>query len=135
MKNLNKDFLYHLPSGSVHHPSRLIHKDGTLMWKHALLYQGELNIPSEIAHEAHIVKTAQRLEELNSWVSLDGELWECLMPTAWYLPTVDFLSQGISLFFKHTTHDAEYIYNTLKTHIHDHERLELCNHQLYFQRC
>jgi len=135
MKNLDKSLLYHMPSGAVHHPNRLIHKDGTIMWKHALLYSNVPSMPKEVAHEAHIIKTAQRLEELNSWVSLDGEPWECLLPTAWYVPDIDFLSQGISLFFKHATHDAEYVYNTLRHHTHDHEKLELCNHVLYFQRC
>ena len=135
MKNLDEAYLYHMPSGAIYHPSRLIHKDGTLMWKHALLTQGELNIPTEAAHEAHIMKTAQRLEELNSWVSLDNELWECLMPTAWYVPDVDFLSEGISLFCKHTIHNAEYIYDTLKSHVQAHEVLKVVDNQIYFQRC
>ena len=135
MKNLDKAYLYNMPSGSTYHPNRLIHKDGTLMWKHALLYQGELNIPSEVAHEAHIIKTAQRLEELNSWVSLDNELWECLMPTAWYVPEVSHLSEGISLFCKHSTHNAQYIYDTLKSHVQAHETLKIVGDQVYFQRC
>ena len=35
----SSDIFYELPSGNKVHPSRLIHRDGTLMWKHALLYQ------------------------------------------------------------------------------------------------
>ena len=63
-KHIAQHHFYQLPSGSAVHPCRLIQKDGTLMWKHAVP-----SIPLEEAHEQHIIKTAQRLEELNSWVS------------------------------------------------------------------
>ena len=40
------------------------------MWKHALISNNEFtSLPLSQAHEAHIMKTAQRLEELNTWVS------------------------------------------------------------------
>ena len=61
-KHINQKCLYQLPSGVAVHPCRLIHKDGTLMWKHALLStNNEANMPSCTAHEVHIQKTAQRL--------------------------------------------------------------------------
>ena len=135
MKNIDKDCLYNLPSGAAYYPSRLIHKDGTLMWKHALLFRGQLHVPSDVAHEAHIVKTAQRLEELNSWVSLDNEPWECLLPTAWYVPYIDYLSEGISLLCNHAVHDAQFVYDTLKSHVQAHETLKIVGNQVYFQRC
>ena len=63
-KNIDKKIFYQLPSGLSVHPCRLIVRDGTLMWKHAL-YK---DMPECQAHEAHIVKTAQRVEELNAWI-------------------------------------------------------------------
>ena len=80
---------------------RLIHKDGSLMWKHALLYDNIPYIPETEAQEQHIIKTAQRLEELNSWVSQDNEPWECLQPVAWFNPTEPELQTGYSVYFKH----------------------------------
>ena len=45
-KHIDKNFLYPMPSGAAIHPCRLIQKDGTLMWKHALLSQQNFaNIP------------------------------------------------------------------------------------------
>ena len=134
-KHITPATFIELPSGSKVHPNRLIQRDGTLMWKHALLYNNELHVPKDSAVEAHIIKTAQRLEELNSWVSQSLEPWECFVPTAWYVPDLHFLNQGISLFFKHSIHSSDYLYTNLKSHIHNHERLELQNNQLYFQRC
>ncbi len=139
-KHVPAKHLYNLPSGNKVHPCRLIHRDGTLMWKHALLYNNEVNLPTSQAVEAHIIKTAQRLEELNSWVSNDKEPWECFVPVAWYVPNVAALNQGISLFFKHATQDAEDIYNVLIKHTQEHETLKLLPtytgaKQLYFSRC
>jgi hypothetical protein len=60
-KHLAKECLYHLPSGNSVHPCRLIIRDGTLMWKHALLSCNEFTaVPETQAHEQHIIKTAQR---------------------------------------------------------------------------
>ena len=139
-KHVSPKHLYKLPSGNNVHPCRLIHRDGTLMWKHALLYNNEVNLPTDQAVEAHIIKTAQRLEELNSWLSNDNEPWECFVPTAWYVPNINHLSQGISLFFKHAIHEAEDIYDTLKEHTQEHETLKLLPtytgaNQLFFSRC
>ena len=135
MKHIAPQCLYNLPSGNSVHPCRLIHKDGTLMWKHALLYNNKLNIPQEHAQEAHIIKTAQRLEELNSWVSLELEPWDCFIPAAWYVPTITELSSGISVYFKHFSQDINKVYDLLLPHIQDHETLEQRSQYLFFKRC
>ncbi len=134
-KHIAPNFFYDLPSGTKVHPCRLILKDGSLMWKHALLHNNVPSIPTSEAHEQHIIKTAQRLEELNSWVSADLEAWECLLPAAWYVPDVPELSEGISVYFKHTTKDIDTVYPALKSHILAHENLDVCNQYLHFRRC
>tara|TARA_E500000318_G_scaffold37641_1_gene36228 strand:+ start:2288 stop:2695 length:408 start_codon:yes stop_codon:yes gene_type:complete len=135
MKHIASQCLYNLPSGVLVHPCRLIHKDGTLMWKHALLYNNKLSIPQDQAQEAHIIKTAQRLEELNSWVSLELEPWDCFIPAAWYVPTITELSSGISVYFKHFSQDMNKVYDLLLPHIQDHETLEQRSQYLFFKRC
>tara|TARA_R100001082_G_scaffold308_2_gene177 strand:+ start:5341 stop:5751 length:411 start_codon:yes stop_codon:yes gene_type:complete len=134
-KYISPSALYKLPSGQNVHPCRLIHKDGTLMWKHALLHNGEITIPINEAHEAHIIKTAQRLEELNSWISQDLDPWECLIPINWYVLNDSELNQGISVYFKHSLLDNYQTYHALIPHIQDHELLELKLNQIYFKRC
>ncbi len=135
-KHIAKEHFYKLPSGTLVHPCRLIHKDGTLMWKHALLYRNELlTMPETEAQEAHIVKTAQRLEELNSWVSQDLEPWECFQVYAWYVPFDKELTNGISVYFKHLIHDNPTTYDALLPHIQDHEILQLRQNYLFFKRC
>ena len=57
-KHISKETFYPLPSGANVHPCRLIQRDGTLMWKHALLCSNEVHIPSNQAEEQHIIKTA-----------------------------------------------------------------------------
>jgi len=131
-KNLNKELLIALPSGNVVHPARLIHKDGTLMWKHALT---DFTVPIDEAAEQHIVKTAQRLEELNSWVSRDLDVWQCLVPIHWYSPTNDELSTGYSVYFKHAVFDNQHTYDCLAPHILPHETLSICENFLLFKRC
>ena len=134
-KHLSPAALYNLPSGQRIHPCRLIHKDGTLMWKHALLYNNETFIPETEAQEQHIIKTAQRLEELNSWVSQGLEPWECLQPVAWFYPLTDELQDGISVYFKHAVLETEPVLLALLEHIQEHEFLEVrCNH-IFFKRC
>ena len=105
------------------------------MWKHALLFNNQVSIPSEHAHEAHIIKTAQRLEELNSWVSLDLEPWDCLIPSGWYVPHIPDLANGISVYFKHFSRDMSDVYNLLLPHIQVHETLKQSGHYLFFKRC
>jgi|TARA_B100001758_G_C18308854_1_gene556626 hypothetical protein len=135
-KHIDKGYLYNLPSGLTVHPCRLIHKDGTLMWKHALLcWQNKANIPTMESQEQHIIKTAQRLEELNSWVSQELEPWQCFIPYAWYSPYDSELTDGISVYFTHALYDNDYIYDTLLPHIQTHETLEQRDELLFFKRC
>ena len=106
-KHVAASYLYTLPSGNRAHPNRLFFRDGSIMWKHALLFnKSYLTIPTNEAHEQHIIKTAQRLEELNSWVSQDLEPWECLTPDCWYNPEDPELSEGISLYLHHSIHSS-----------------------------
>ena len=135
-KHIDKDYLYKLPSGTVVHPCRLMHKDGTLMWKHALLCRDNLpNMPLCESHEQHILKTAQRLEELNSWVSQDLEPWQCFIPYAWYSPVDTELTDGISVYFTHAIYKNDEVFETLMPHIQTHETLELRDELLFFKRC
>ena len=123
-RHISPGHFYNLPSGSKVHPCRLIHKDGTLMWKHALLYKNEARIPEDQAHEAHIIKTAQRLEELNTWVSNHLDPWEFLKPVLWYYPEVDQFSQGIAVCFQHTCLTTDEVYDTLVNHLNEYETLK-----------
>ena len=134
-KHINPNVMYNLPSGAKVHPCRLILKDGTLMWKHALLYNNELNIPKTEAQEVHIQKTAQRLEELNSWVSQDLEPWNCLSITAWYEPSQPELADGIGVYFRHSQLDNDKVFDLLHSHIQEHEVLDLINQNIFFKRC
>ena len=134
-KHLNDNVFYYMPSGMKVHPCRLILRDGTLMWKHACLYNNEVQLPTEESHEQHIVKTAQRLEELNSWVSHGLEPWECFNVRAWYQPKDAELNKGISVYFNHLTHDLDYTYDNLLPHIQSHETLEVRSNYLFFRRC
>ena len=135
-KHIDQSCMFKMPSGNVVYPSRLIHKDGTLMWKHALIKQdGKYCVPEQQSVEQHIIKTAQRLEELNSWVSQDLEPWQCFIPYAWYSPFDSELTDGISVYFTHSLYDNEYIYDTLLPHIQDHETLEQRDELLFFKRC
>ena len=134
-KHIDPSAMYNLPSGSIVHPCRLIHKDGTLMWKHALLYNNEVSLPKTEAQEVHIQKTAQRLEELNSWIMPYFEPWEALKVLRWYDPADPELTEGISLYFVHHHLDTELIYDMLKNHIYDHETLQLRDSNIFFSRC
>jgi len=130
-KHIAQHHFYQLPSGNFVHPCRLIQKDGTLMWKHACA----VSVPLEEAHEQHIIKTAQRLEELNSWVSQGLDPWQCLLPVTWYIPTEPELYEGISVYFKHTDYSSRDVYDKLINHIQSHESLELRQDYLFFKRC
>jgi hypothetical protein len=134
-KHITPGYMYSFPSGLVVHPCRLIQRDGTLMWKHALLYQNELTLPVNEAHEQHIIKTAQRLEELNSWVSKDLEPWNGIKIIAWYTPQIEELAEGIGVYFKHSHYDTKEISNILSTHIQNHETLNANDRYVYFKRC
>ena len=141
-KHLSKGCLYQMPSGAQVHPCRLIVRDGTLMWKHALLNGNQFTaLPEDPAHEQHIIKTAQRVEELNVWVSQDLNPWECIMPIAWYDPSIKGLNEGISLFFRHGSYKPEELHERLIEHIQPHESLSLFRCKapredlLLFKRC
>ena len=135
-KHVDKKCLYTLPSGSVVHPCRLILKDGTLMWKHALLSRNNAaNMPLCESHEQHIQKTAQRLEELNSWVSQELEPWQCFIPYAWYSPYDAELTEGISVYFTHAIYSNNDIFKSLVPHIQEHETFEQRDGLLFFKRC
>ena len=135
-KHIHKAFMYNLPSGNVVHPCRLIHKDGTLMWKHALLCKDNIAyVPELEAQEQHIIKTAQRLEELNSWVSHELEPWQTFIPYAWYSPFNSELTDGINVYFTHSLYDNQYTFDTLMPHIQPHETLEQRDELLFFKRC
>lgn len=130
LKHIDSAYLMPLPSGNRIHPSRLIIKDGIFSWKDAC------SVPPQcLAHEAHIEKTAQRLEELNSWIRDDYEPWECLKAINWYNPSVPELSEGISLYFTHCVLDPIEVYDRLKGHVLDHETLQLKGEYLFFRRC
>lgn len=135
IRHISPDFFYQLPSGNRVHPNRLIHKDGTLMWKHALLYQNIPYLPESCAHEAHIIKTAQRLEELNTWVSQGLDPWEFLKPIMWYNNKIDELKDGISVYFKHTCLPTPEVYGVLKMHLNEFETLVQKDNLLLFCRC
>ena len=135
-KHIRPSCLYNLPSGAAVHPCRLIHKDGTLMWKHALLCNENIaNVPASESQEQHIIKTAQRLEELNSWVSQELEPWQCFIPYAWYSPYDSELTDGINVYFTHAIYPNNDIYETLLPHIQAHETLEQRDELLFFKRC
>ena len=135
-KHIAPDCLITLPSNDRVHPCRLILKDGTLMWKHALFYQDSIVCtPKSVAHESHIIKTAQRLEELNSWISQGLEPWNSFTIKGWYQPFNPELNEGISVCFTHSTHDLDFTFENLLPHIQDHETLELRKEYLFFQRC
>jgi len=135
-RHISPAAFYQLPSGNKVHPCRLIHKDGTLMWKHALLANNEhTSLPKDQAHEAHILKTALRIEELNSWVSQGLDPWECLRPVRWYDPTQVEFSEGITVLFRHTTLPSHLIHDLLIQHKQEHETLAYENGLFKFCRC
>ena len=135
-KNISKKFFYQLPSGALVHPCRLIVRDGTIMWKHAFLVGNAFTqLPQEHAHEAHIVKTANRLEELNAWVSQGLDPWNCLQPTIWYEPEIPDYSEGIRVSFKHSLLDPLHVYEQLQQHLQPSEGLTREGDTLTFIRC
>ena len=71
----------------------------------------------------------------------DMEPWECIMPIAWYDPTIPSLSEGICLYFYHKRYTADELYAKLAEHIQSHESLEVyksnfpSDQALFFKRC
>ena len=105
------------------------------MWKHALLNQNNAAVPECEAHEQHIIKTAQRLEELNSWVSQDLEPWNFLVPCLWYVPGLPGYDEGISVNFTHSTKDTAEVYDIICNHTLAHETIDLRDKYIYSKRC
>ena len=137
-KHLSPSVFYDLPSGNRVHPWRLIHKDGTIMWKHALQDSaGNLSIPTDLAHESHIIKTAQRIEELNSWVSQSLEPWDCLTPKIWYVSNHEHkpFAEGYACCFTHVSLPIKELFEKLKPHVHSHEEIKSDESTIYFRRC
>ena len=137
-KHLSPKSFYNLPSGNNVHPWRLIQKDGTIMWKHALQdLNGVIHIPQTLAHEAHIIKTAQRLEELNSWVSQSLEPWDCITPIMWYITEHKHkpFAEGYACYFKHQSLPISEVFEMLQGHVHSHEQLKSDEKYIYFRRC
>ena len=135
-RHISPDAFFSLPSGNKVHPCRLVVKDGTLMWKHVFLDNNVFTaLPTELAHESHILKTAQRLEELNAWVSHELDPWNCLRPVKWYQPADNKYNQGIAVQFRHTTLAADDIIETLKNHKHEYETLTCDSGLFTFFRC
>ena len=137
-KQLDNSVFYKLPSGNKVHPYRLIHRDGTLMWKHALRCSyDKLYLPETEAHEAHIIKTAARLEELNCWVSQGLEPWDSLRPLLWYFAGHPHkpIAEGYACVFDHSSIDAKTVLEKIEPHIQEHETLIFQGNRLYFKRC
>ena len=137
-KQLSPTALYNLPSGNQVHPCRPIHRDGTIMWRHAVVSPyNELFLPETEAHEAHIIKTAARLEELNCWASQGLEPWDCLIPLMWYIPVHQHIpfSEGYACTFKHASIDTKTVLEKIRPHIQEFESLSHADGNLYFQRC
>jgi len=88
-----------------------------------------------MAHEAHIIKTAQRLEELHCWVNTDMELWEGFVIQSWYRPKHKLLADGISVFFTHRTMDTSALLDAITPHVFEHEVVEQYDEVLRFKRC
>ena len=110
-------------------------KDGTLMWKHALLNQNKASLPVCEAHEQHIIKTAQRLEELNSWVSQDLEPWNFLVPCLG-MCLACLATTKVSLLTSLTRLKIQLtVYDIICNHTPAHETLDLRDKYIYFKRC
>lgn len=131
-KHIDPTVFLALPSGARVHPCRLIHKDGQLMWKHALGPE-PYKVPATTAIEQHIIKTAQRLEELASWLPATGDE-SPLLPLCWYSPTEPGFEEGIAVLLECEQEPGE-TYLELKSHVLPHETLAVAGSWLYFRRC
>ena len=120
-----------LPSGTRVHPRRLIVKDGTVNWSAAL---GPHSC-SDAAHEAHIVKTAARLEQLNKQVSDGLEPWQGLQPVLWYSPVTPGFDEGIAVLMTHAVRCVHHVFRELRPKIESHETLSMVGDLILFRRC
>lgn len=135
-KHISQHIFYRLPSGCQVHPSRLIVRDGTLMWKHAFHSCNQFTqLPVEIEHEENIVKTAQRLEELNLWVSRNLDLCNSIRPIRWYDPSVNHFKYGNQVSIQHPLLLQEEVFDILKDKMNPNENIFFDNNELTFARC
>ena len=125
-----------LPSGAKVHPWRTIVRDGHLMWKHAVMDEGVIYTPLELSHEAHIIKTAGRLEALAAWADHGDSDPEGFVIDTWYNHDAygDF-DEGICVLFRHSKLAACDCYSKIKDHLQPGEDLLLMADQLRFRRC
>ena len=131
-KSFLESFYITLPSKQKVHPCRLIIRDGTFMWRTAL----GGHCPIDMAHEQHIIKTASRLEELNSWTSSDVDDCHTFSIHKWFDPLCEGFKEGISVLFTHPHYlDNDELYQALESHIYPHEVLAKKESFLFFKRC
>ena len=123
MKQIKPDCFYSLPSGLSVYPSRLIQRDGTLMWKDACIYNRKFNIPADTDVETNIINTARRLEELNTWISPTMPAWETFNVYLWYHPSTSNHLTGGTVRFSHDLFNSEHLYTELKPHLQTGEAL------------
>ena len=123
MKQIKPNCFYGLPSGLSVYPSRLIQRDGTLMWKDACISNSKFFIPENIDVENNIVHTARRLEELNTWISPTMPAWETFNVYLWYHPSFSNHLDGGTVRFSHDLFDSEHLYKELKPHLQEGEAL------------
>lgn len=124
-----------LPSGAKVHPWRTIVRDGHLMWKHALMEEGVAFLPLELSHEAHILKTAGRLEALAAWADHGDSEPLGFVIDLWYNHSEPDYDEGICVLFRHTKLAAADCYERIKDHLQAGEDLLLIADQLRFKRC
>ena len=130
-KHLDPAMFLTLPSGNRYHPCRLIIRDGTLMWKQALI-SGYL--PTAAAQEAHITKTAQRLEELTSWLPEPAKELG-LQVLQWFDPREKEYQGGIRCSFTAPTLESTETFELMLPHIQSHEGLRCEDDVITFVRC
>jgi len=128
---IRPDVFIKLPSGLKVHPQRLIVKDGSFSWSAAL----GPHTCSDAAHEAHIIKTANRLEQLNKQVSDSLEPWQGLKPVLWYSPVTPKFEEGIAVLMTHAVRCIHHVYRELKPKIESHESLSMVGDLMLFRRC
>lgn len=123
MKQLNPNSLHKFPSGGTYYPSRLIHRDGTLMWKHACVPNNSFIAPPTEQVEENIIQTAKRLEELNTWISPTMPAWDTFNVYLWFHPSIDDHISGGTVRFGHDLFTCEHLYNELTPHLQEGESL------------
>lgn len=117
MKQIKPHCFVEMPSGQSIYPSRLIQRDGTLMWSDACSYNDKFYVPSNVNVEQTIVNTACRLEELNTWISPTMPAWETFDVHLWFYPTLDYHMYGDTVSFSHNLFSSKQLLDKLKPHL------------------